>query len=991
LASHGVAKVSDLPDNVQHSLNITLMRNSPFEFLSSHKRGQQGRVDYTIGNTGNQYQSHLKYNVFYPKSTVEKVDFNSGNRTSSDSGYFDPNFNQIKEDQDLLEFWEILNDSVTFMNMTLSDASKKLVHSSLPYMQKFTTDILLDKEMGTASKFSTLLSNTRETIGNLFSTRIRDIKASDIEDINNSNIQHIQDRVGLRYKTELLKLKQEYGNKPIPRKVLDKLREEVTHDVAMEQSFNLPVIIRAYLDMVSEYKSQRDSLPKISVFKNLYENIRLEKKNSFDPVSKIANSIRSRSRENGIQDKRMRANKRMDHWFNKNVMNLEDKEYWVTFGKFYDKNEKEYLKAAQEEKKRLSSLLESSEITEQQRDRYETELFEVDDTIANLGKNYTLAEMYNAVFNKFRIFVGLAWNIPSNITNRFQGWYSGAINDTGKYWTAGNFTVSNSFINKKGLRHIPGNNKYKNEIKKTRLFIDKLNIIQDATNEIDRARNDSGFTGTVKKLNPFYLTEYTEWHNQTPQILSMLMDERVIDKDGNQVPVFDGTSFPAHRIDENGEIVLKPEFDTPDNRATWQDFSNDRSADIKSRISEMIAILNGDYSRTGSTYIKSSNLGKTVMTFKTWLPNQIWQRFAYGQRDLALDKENFDGIYTGAYTSPKTSTASTALFTTGFMAAGVMGLGVGMGGALALGAIAGNVYLNRKARAGGEELLIAEQLADAGIAILKKMIGLPINTITGKDIVKAHQFDRLQVSEAERQNLQSLVTEISVLLGLALAKIIIKASFGPNDDEEPKTLAKGVPNPYLGKNSRTEQEKQFYNLMENQISKTLNDVTLYMNPDAMYNSMTTTSLMTWLERIKGISGAINKASQGLDEISTGPNAGESRLLNELQRTFVPSIGQGSLGFERMLEREFDPNENMDSWFFTDYKKDRKKARVDRSIERSKLLEYWKSEFDYDNQDIPTQKELDAVITKLINKEINATAPYPARYLYDDEQQYIGSD
>lgn len=993
LDSHGVQKVSELPEEAQHSLNITLLRNSPFEFLASHKNGQKGRVDYQIGNTGNQYQSHLKFNSFFPKEETSSVNFKTGKVTKKESGYYDPNFAEIKSDPELLEFWEILNDSVTFMNMTLSDSSKRLTHNSLPHMEKFTTDILLDKDMGVASKISTLYNNTKDTIADMFSTKVRNIRANDIEEINKSGIQHIQDKIGLRYKTELIKLKTQYKGKEIPKKVLDDLREEVTHTVSMEQAFNLPVVIRAYLDMVSEYKSQKDSLPKISIFKSLYEQIRLEKSDNNNILERLDNAIMARSRKNGIQDKRFRANERMDHWFNKNIKNLEDKEYWYVFDrKFYNKHERELLEAATEEKKRLEEELKREDISPEEMITLEQEMEEIEDTIENLGQNYTLAEAYNTVINKFRIFAGLAWNLPSNITNRFQGWYSGVINDTGKYWTAGNFAVANRFITKKGLRYIPGHYKYKNEIKKTRLMVEKLNVIQDATNEIDRARNDSGFTGTVKKLNPFYLTEYTEWHNQTPQILSILMDETITDKDGNTVPIFDGTSFPAHRIDENGELVLKDQFATKENVETWQDFSNIKSADNKSKISDTIAILNGDYSRTGSTFIKKTNVGKTLMTFKTWLPNQIWQRFAYNQKSLALGKERFDGIYSGAYNAPKTTIATSSLLATGAIVGGVMGLGPVMGGLIAAGAIYGGIQRTRANISGGEEIEVAAQLSETAKAITKKMLGFPVNLVAQKDIVKAHNFNKLNITEAEKQNLMTIVNEIAILLGLALAKVTIKAMMGPNDDDEPKTWGDNQPNPYYGTNLRSDNEKRIYNLLENQLTKTINDISLYRDPAALFSTTTGLSgLMTWLDRVERIDGAVVKWSQGLDKLSTGPNAGESRLANELQRTFLPAIGQGMLGFERMMEMEFDKTEEMDSWFYSDYKQDRKKARLERSLEREKLTEYWKEEYQYDKLSKPEQLEMDELIKKKVNKEIKITNPYPERYLYDSEQKRLGSD
>ena len=1030
LDSHGLQKTSELPQDVQDSLNITLLRNSPFDFATSHFAGHKGRVEYTIGTQTWVYNSQLKYNSFIPKREATRVDYETNTTFSQDTGYFDADFDKIEQDADLMEFWEITNEMATFMNMTLSDGAMNLTHNSLPYLQKMTTDILLDKNMGPLTKITTLLQSTKDTIFQLMTANTRRPSPKDVENINKAGIRNVQSEVSLIFKTELLKLKNlaareigkgttldleketpaiidylldltqsknkaelesKIGKKP---KVSDVLYEYITDKVMNEMTFNLPVMMRAYMDMVSEYKSQKDSQPKISIYKDLYESIQMKKKDRREtPLSRVSGYIMRKAREKGIQDKRLHANQRMNSWYNKNIMNLEEAEHWanisdVTGHKYHNKQEKEFKEAAEQEIVRLKERL-ANESDPEIIKNIEYELLELQDTLENIGRDYTLAAMYNTVINRFKVFLGLAWSLPASVTNRFQGWYTGVINDTGKFWTAGNFYVANSFINKKGLRYVPGQSQYKNEIKKTKLFIEKLDIIQDATNEIDKARNASGLTGWAKKASPFYLTEYVEWHNQTPQILSMLMDETIKDKDGNEVKIFDGKTFPAHRINDAGELVLKDKFATEDNLATWEHFSNDASADKKAKYSDTIAIMNGDYSRTGSLHIKNNVFGKTLMTFKTWLPNQIWNRFATNQTNLALDKENFNGIYTGAFLNKKTNAATTLLGTTGAMAAGVMTLGPALGTAISAGMLAYSYYYNRKNNLDGEDLQIAAQLAETGKALLKKFVGLPVNTITGKDIVKAHEFNKLNLTEEEKQNLHAIVTEITTLLTLALAKLLLKSMFGDNDEEEPKTFAgKGTVNPYIDSNRRSEQEKQIYNLLENQLTKTIGEVSLYINPSEMYKSMSSTGLGSWFDRIQALSNAYNKYQEGLDEIQTGPNAGESRMMNELQKTFIPSIGQGNFGFERMMETEWNKNETVDSWFYSDYKKDKKKARQVRTGARQELMDYWKEEFDYDNQTPAMQRVLDTRIDKLVKERLEVVAPYPLRYMYNEEQERV---
>lgn len=193
-------------------------------------------------------------------------------------------------------------------------------------------------------------------------------------------------------------------------------------------------------------------------------------------------------------------------------------------------------------------------------------------------------------------------------------------------------------------------------------------ILQDATNELDRASRSTGATRVLDVLKPFGLTQYVEWHNQVPQILSILMDIDIKDDSGNVTKVFSGSDFPAFDITD-GRVSLKPEFNTPENQETWVNMNSQQANGIKDRAATTIALLNGDYSKLGSTYVKKYFLGRFFMTFKTWLPNQIGLRFGENQKNLALGLDNFDGAYTGALKSKQTSVAGTA----GILALGIMG------------------------------------------------------------------------------------------------------------------------------------------------------------------------------------------------------------------------------------------------------------------------------------------------------------------------------
>ena len=1033
--THGVSSMKDLPENVINSYNITVKRHDPFEMMKNFKQGEKGTVTHNYNKVEGKYQSHLKFNTFVPKKEITTVDIISGVTQTYESNYFDKDFETISKDKDLLEMWKVFSESAEYMNSALADSNTQLSHNSLLSMEKSFMDILFNKEMGGLSKLSRVGKETGQTLRDLVSTKERKESASNLLEVNKNNINTIDskvkpevERIRMELSTNLEKIveynsivdldkispkaKEDFFNSlGIEEGVFEStfgrefpfgktVREIVTDNTMNEQAFNLPLMMRAYLDTVSEYKAQKDSLGKITLFKGLYDNV---KKNSTEhsvktPIRKLALDIKKRIGLSGVTDQRVQSLVRMENWVNKQVKGAEDPEFWIKFSKNYTKEESDFKKEAEKYLELLNKRIEEA-VKDEDVESLLAEKTSIEAQLDSIGRIYNLGAFYNSVINRLSIFVGLGFSVTAPVFNRFQGFWSGMINDTGRYWTAGNFYEANAFINRKGLRYIPGMKSYKQEMRKTKLMMEKLNIIQDATNEMDRARRESGLTGVAKVLSPFYLTEYTEWHNQTPQILSMLMDYKIKSKDGSkEVQIFDGNSFPAFSI-ENGQLVLKEEFATEENIATWQYFSNESSAENKSKMSSTIALLNGDYSKTGSTLIKSKHVGKTLMMYKTWFANQMFIRFAKEQRSASLGSESFEGAYIGGLRNKKTRVAATAGLVTGIGVSTLVGLPLVAGGIIAGGLISyQGIQSFRKRKVDGENMEALRQLSYMGKSVVKKFIGIPINTVSGKNIIKQAEAGNLQISDKDIQNLQFIINEVTGLLWLTLFKLMIKSALSDDDEEEPKTLDGKQQNPYYYTNIKNEEQEKWYNLAENIITRLINESTLYINPNGLWETVKTPAgIDNWFNRVVEVSDGIIRKINGNDTLSSGPNAGESKLFNSLERTFIPGVFKEftsgnfkDLGFETYKRREWDKNEIMDNWFQSDYKKDRKALKSEKAARKKELTDYWNSELQVDKEKDPAVKiELENIVNKLVKEELDATFNTDfMRLNYDEEQNKI---
>ena len=452
--------------------------------------------------------------------------------------------------------------------------------------------------------------------------------------------------------------------------------------------------------------------------------------------------------------------------------------------------------------------------------------------------------------------------------------------------------------------------------------------------------------------------------------MDQTIESNVLDVNGIpiSVQIFDGTGFPAHNV-VNGELVLKSEYRSDENLATWENFSDTKYAEVKAKISDTIGLLNGDYSKTGSTYVKNFTLGKSLMMFKTWLPSQMFLRFAKNQTSVTLGLKDFDGAYVGGMTNNKTSVATTAGLAGMVGAASFATLGIAPG-LITLAGLGGLAYAKyKKSKVDGESLNTMKQLTAMARAIIKKSIGLPVNTLSGKNIMKAHEFGELNLSDVEKQNLQFIVNELVGLLWLTLTKILIKSMFGDDEEEEPKTLAEGVPNPYYGQ--KPKPDKSTKNKLENTITRLINESSQFVNAKGMYETVfQPAGIDSWFNRVDKLTSALQSATEDDDILTTGSNVGGSKLGGALINMTLPGItsewAKGdftSFGFKTYGEREWQPGEPIDAMFKSDYKQDLKSIRAERAKAKIELTEYWAKEYEID-------KETDQAVIDIIEKEID---------------------
>jgi len=1003
-----ILKLNDFDANSQWNK----AHSNPFKLLESRENGDAGKT--RVGQK--EIQIDPRHNTFYPKKYIEVMEGNT--LVEEESGYYDNDFRQIEQDVDLKRLWKAFSKSAEYINDTVTDAQTRLVHGSTLSMKKSFTQMLLAKT--DTYKAAEITDWLIDSINKFFSQTKEKKNASESNSINKTQFKTNNKLIQQRMEVFFMKFKRTHDYKEmdtidlmaVPQKVLDYLAvelnitpnrnnlsqmlgktlvtphelaiEAITDQVNDENSANLPVLMRAYTEMTAEYKAQKESQPRIEIFKQFYDNIK-KKKLSKTRGKYATYALDFLRGEKNIGKERVVAKRRLNYWYNKNVKGGVDSAVsGPILSQTYSDSEYDLIF---EYKKQL----EDPKITDKEKE-------EIENKIEALGMNVTVAAAYDSMINKFALFKGLAYSVKSATINRFQGWFQGAVQD-GRYWSEGNFDVANSFIMRKVQRFIDKD--FAVEMEKAKLMVNALIIIQDATNEMDRAAETSGYRGLAKRATPYYLTEYTEWHNQTPQILAMLMDKTIVDKNGNVKRIFDGKTFPAHDI-VDGTLQLKPEFrdvtiNGESNKATWENFSNTKAGSNKLFMSEVIGIANGDYSKTGGIMIKQHPVGRTLMLFQTWLPNYIWARIANNQTNLILGKPEVKGMYN----SHRPGTLGLTLGIVGLTAFGPWGLAIaGLAGFIA------GAKIKEKQGLLHDASLIKETAFILGVTL--KKLGAPVNMVTGYNLWEKRTNYASIAGKAENKegdlvhstqdmaNLDSVLTELSVLLSASLMKIMMKSMLANDDEEEPKTLPGGGDNPfYLLPKDRPfgmskDTQTAAHNLLENEIGRIMGDIVGIQSIGFYKSRYETFQAVRVMEDAIRLSYAIAKWGIDEDRISTGVTTGESRLGNSTKRLFVPGIFQSplTLGYEKTMSREYDTTEYFDRYFWSDYKKHKKSQKFVRDDIRADLTDELKHSFKYDDMGEITRKVVDGIITAIINDVVNVAAPYDSRIYYDEEQMKL---
>ncbi len=969
LQANNIGNISELPIEERNKLLSEYYLDSPFSFSQNFKGTGTSTIAKEYYDKEGKKQtaiepSSLKYTTYLPKNQK----------------YFDQNFvDNIETDSVLYEGWEMMEEGLNYLNRNRKhkkESDSTEFEDALPHQYKMLVDHQ-EGVWGLAKHFSKkvldrvlkILSTTQFKDPNTKLKINGEIKSFD------EAIKKKSEQILPILKTRTKTPKASFTMNTISKELKDFL---VVNEITMSGSFSLEDIAEAAAKDALLKNHNSDLLDVLETQLEIVEKFKA-KKEIEDILTFAQTRIQNvnNSETKGDKDK---AIKLVRNFISTHMYEINNRANWNVhqqgkgaWTKTFDTHERELI----QELKGAIAIIRKSDPNKQNPEA-QKDIAHLQKIIDSKGRVITTGSFFESWAIKLTILSGMGLNGVSQLKNYAIGNLGGRMND-GIEWTEGNFVRANSYTQKWkiGKRKFDPKIKKDNQVMNT--LIDSLGVFQNSKNEVEKISENGIYKGLTRSVDPLAMIELTEKSIQRPQILAMLMDIEIEGKNGS-VQVFNpdsenGDSFPAFDLDADGNLVLKPEFDTESNRNTWINRNSEEYVKYfgnSGKIPATIARIHGDYRDTSTTGIKRTSVGALAMLFKTWLTAYVMRR--YGKKDGVIRH------LLNSKSEQRQDLASLAMSGTAGMAT-IVGTSFLVSPMIPLVGWAGYVGVRALRRsiasdANTVQALLEEMKKTAlNMTFLTGAVGAKFfqqatDRFTGRrigpsntkiaEIAGFKQLNKESDSQYQQEvnKMNFLLAEASMTLSLMLMKSLVNMFMMPDDDEEEEyKLEKGFDKFLKHPNIA------MYYFLENTLTGLSGDVNLANDPASAMGMVLQGTTGDFHSRFTELLEAIRK--QSLDgDYTRGAHAGENRIFVKLEDMFLPKgMLDMSLGVGKTSQKDYDSTDLINRKFRSDKKSYEAERKSQRATRKAELLKVW----DKTRPDL-TAKQRNKRVQKILAKE-----------------------
>jgi hypothetical protein len=699
-------------DEKDAQFSIWLRENSPY-WAMDMKENPSMRIK--ADNSYYAPRGLRNYVVQAPRRTVD------GKPTK----WYDKNYEKIEADEDLKAYHDYVLRTLNQLKYILPPNKQALMGVGvLPTMEKTMMDIFNEKGlmMGIVPFWDKL--KQLQTTTDFAKTVYSDIDPLTGDIAKNLQVQHIVDtnaQAKELVKEMSIKYKQQTG-KTAGTEERKQFREQALDILSKEKSWDVSKILKAYSLTVLAHKHKSIIEPQIKLAERAFKSRK-------ELVSNKAGQPQNKPKGGAVTEEGLDNYKKALDFF------LDSTFYGVGSRKVEGvTDQKLYTKAEEIRKKELEELLANEEDPES-REFLQSQ-------INNLGGFRTLSGTGDAVL-KLMTLKGLGWNLASAFSNIGFGTISNYIEAAdGRLYTLENLNKGYMLTTNSIGRNVSADvlfNDPNGTATKIRSIMDDWDILQTSANEMYDNSQKSSFS-KLKRFGPYTLQQRSEYVNQAPIMIAVLLQYKAKSPSGEEVSLWD---------------AFGPDAKLKEGYTTEEDITA-----IIQKIRRIIEMNHGDYNN--QLMVKETFAGRALTQFRTWMFEGFANRFEAESEDHLLSyglEETFvrKGRYR-SYTKGQLTTTGAAIGTAVLPGIGTaIGAGIGYLGGKFFGMQTGDSALQ-------DTLYSLKQLA-------RKLM-----------FMKTTYGDKF--SKVDAANMRKNMMELHIMLGLMGLALLFKAMADDDDDED---------------------------------------------------------------------------------------------------------------------------------------------------------------------------------------------------------------
>jgi len=615
-------KVEEFKIHIEE-FTLTLQANAEEEQLQGYHIDMiQGQIDrispYVYGDLMNE---KIGYDKVVEQGKIPGVnDQYTQVVPKEELGYYDDKFKQIEGDQNLLNLYNFVDNMLQEMKSYLPSQKVQFMRpNSIPTIRKNAFDAMTGKD-SVYGFGKTLRERVRESV------ITPDIPEEGTEEERkNLQVQMLTNNSS-RISTYVQLKDTEWrtanpGESP-SNEDRSEWRKQIMDTIAKEKTFDLGLVMRAFSATAVAYKHKAAIEPNMRVIIDIVERQHEARLNHAGDTKKdkYKNIL---TKKEGLKNMKDMLENFMDVAFWGYASNLPEGRMGKK--KVLTTVERDLMATLEKSKTELDQLLENEDITKSE---YDNRLKVVEEQMEVLGGTRT-ASKYGDILLKYVHYKGMGYNVYAAFTNMGFGLISNIVEASdGRNYSMKSYRIAQSMVFNSVIKNATFNLVETGKAKKIRSLMNRLDVLKESRNELYKTTGQTLFKkvkGKLEWLDPLSPQSRSEYFNQAPIMIAMMMDTYVTNEKGEKVSVWS-------LFDENGDFK--------EGMQAFMSFA--KLADIKGRIDKVVKMNHGNYDPDTPILAKRKFIGRAASQFRTW----AFQGFAERWRTEFKDN-NLNDMITG--------------------------------------------------------------------------------------------------------------------------------------------------------------------------------------------------------------------------------------------------------------------------------------------------------------------------------------------------------